>query len=84
VTVSPTTGTTATAFAFTVTPPTTGAGIRNIKVDFGDGSEVALGPVTSATAVSHQYSSAGTYTVTVTLTDGGGADTFGVVVVTVS
>jgi PKD repeat protein len=84
VTVTPTTGTTAQNFVFTITPPTGGAGIRDVSVDFGDGSEVSLGAITSATPVSHQFSSAGTYTVRVTLTDGGGAETFGIVVVTVN
>jgi len=84
VSVTPTTGTTAQNFVFTVTPPTGGAGIRNVRIDFGDGSEVSLGAITTATPVSHQFSSPGTYTVRVTLTDGGGAETFGIVVVNVS
>ena len=84
-TVSPSTGTTATNFVFTINPSTTGAGLRSVKIDFGDGSgEIALGAPTTAQSVSHQFSSAGTYTVRVTQTDGAGKDTFSVVVVTVS
>ncbi|MEQ1759905.1 MAG: PKD domain-containing protein [Vicinamibacterales bacterium] len=68
---------------FLVTPPSGGAGIRNVKIDFGDGTEVSLGAVTAATPVSHQYAAAGTYTVRAILTDGTGVDTVGTAIVTV-
>ncbi len=84
VTVSPTTGLTTQNFVFTVTPATGGAGVRGVKIDFGDGIEVSLGAITAATPVSHQFSSVGAYTVKVTQTDGSGAETFGIVIVTVN
>lgn len=84
VSVSPATGTTATVFTFTITPPTGGAGLRNVEIDFGDGSSLDLGAPTGASTVTHVYGSAGTYTVRVTQTDGTGAQTVGVAVVTVS
>jgi Big-like domain-containing protein/PKD domain-containing protein len=60
---------------FSVTPGSTQGGnpVQNVVVDFGDGTPpVALGAITSATAVSHVYDRANTYTVTATINDTGG------------
>src|SRR5262245_1155191 len=60
---------------FSVTPGNAQGGnpVQNVIVDFGDGSPtVALGSITSATAVSHVYDRANTYTVTATITDTAG------------
>ncbi len=57
---------------FTVTPtvPTGGAPMRDVVVNWGDGSPTQnLGPVTGATTVSHAFSRADSYTVTATATD---------------
>ena len=57
---------------FTITPtvPTGGAPIRDVVVNFGDGSATRnLGPITSTTTVSHTYDRADSYTVTATATD---------------
>jgi hypothetical protein len=83
VTVAPTTGTVGTNFVFTVTPATTG-GVRDVQIEFGDGNTTDLGAVTSATAVSHQYSSPGTYAARVVQTDASGGTSSAVVVVTVT
>ena len=80
------TGTTAATFVFSVTAASGGAGIRNVKVDFDDGSDLSLGTPTPgvATSVSHRFAEAGTYTVRVIQTDGSGFETFGLVVVPVA
>ncbi len=85
VSVSPSTGTAGTTvFTFSITPATGGAGLRNVSVDFGDGAELDLGTPAGATTVTHVYGSAGAYTVRVTQTDGSGAETVGIAVVTVN
>lgn len=83
VTVNPTTGTTATTFVVTVTPATTG-GVRGVQVDFGDGTVVDLGAVTSATTASHRFTAAGTYPIRVIQTDASGGASSSVVVVSVT
>ncbi len=70
-----------TTFQFTVTPNAAN-GVRNVKVDFGDGSTALdLGAITTAASVTHQFA-AGTYTVRATQTDSNNADTTAVVAVT--
>ena len=57
---------------FTITPtvPTGGAPMRDVVVNWGDGSAPrSLGPITSATTVSHTFDRADSYTVTATATD---------------
>ncbi|HEY7445663.1 MAG TPA: PKD domain-containing protein [Vicinamibacterales bacterium] len=46
-----------------VAPIGTNAVVRNVVVDFGDGSSTPLGTITAATSVPHIYQSSGTYTV---------------------
>jgi adhesin/invasin len=72
---------------FTVTPqPGTNANpLREVVVDFGDGTPtVSLGPIAAATAVSHTFPRAATFTVTVTSTDTQGLVGRNSTVVTVS
>lgn len=49
------------------------ANVRNVSVDFGDGSRQSLGAITSMTSVAHVYGRDGTYTVTATGTDASGS-----------
>lgn len=46
--------------------------IREVSINFGDGSTQSLGALTGTRSVSHVYSRAGTYRVEVTATDTGG------------
>ncbi len=46
--------------------------IRDVRIDFGDGTSQSLGAVTGTRTVSHVYSRAGTYRVEVTVSDTGG------------
>lgn len=59
------------ATTFTVTPSTatTGNPLREVIIDFGDGTRENLGAISSATSVSHTYARAGQYRVTATATD---------------
>ena len=47
--------------------------IRDVSINFGDGTSQALGALSGSTNVTHTYSTAGTFTVTVTATDSTGA-----------
>ncbi len=53
----------------TVTPPTTGPGISNVLIDFGDGTRESLGALTGTTTVTHLYERAGSYVVRATAHD---------------
>ena len=53
------------ATALTVTPVGDGT-IRNVTLNFGDGTSVSLGTVAAAVAVPHVYQSGGTYVATAT------------------
>jgi hypothetical protein len=46
-----------------IAPIGTNAVVRNVVVDFGDGSSTPLGTITAAISVPHIYQSSGTYTV---------------------
>ena len=48
------------------------ANIRDVTVDFGDGSRQSLGAISGSTTVQHTYDSAGTYTVNATATEASG------------
>lgn len=56
---------------FTITPATatTGNPIRQVTIDWGDGSTDNLGAISGATSISHIFSSGGSFTVTATATD---------------
>jgi PKD repeat protein len=60
------------AFTVSVTPSsgTTGAAIRNVVINFGDGKSTSLG--TTGGSASNTYGSPGTYTVSATATDANG------------
>jgi adhesin/invasin len=57
-------------FTFVVTAATTnGSAVRNLHVDWGDGSSDDLGAITGTSIQSHVYRDEGTYTVRGTVTD---------------
>jgi PKD repeat protein len=58
-------------FTFAVTAAATnGSAIRDVTVNWGDGSDIQhLGAITASTVVSHTYRSPGSYTVLATVTD---------------
>lgn len=60
-----------------VAPIGTNAVVRNVVVDFGDGSSTSLGTISSATTVPHAYQSSGTYSVRVTGIDSNGESVSG-------
>jgi hypothetical protein len=57
--------------SFTVNIGTT-ANIRNVTVDFGDGSQQSLGAISGSTVIQHVYNEAGTFTVRATAIDASG------------
>jgi len=59
---------------FTVVVGTLPAGdaVRNVHIDWGDGSGLDLGAISGSTTVSHVYTASGSYSVTATITDTGG------------
>jgi adhesin/invasin len=71
----------AVVFDITVTPPTDGAPIQSITVDFDDGTTLNVG--SGSTSVAHVYSRGGTYEVTVEVRDVTGQTTEQVVVIVV-
>jgi hypothetical protein len=70
-------------FTFTVTPAL-GIPARSVIVDFGDGSNVDLGAISTATPASHTFSTLGSHTVRATETDINGGTSTAVIVVTVT
>jgi PKD repeat protein len=57
-------------FTFVVTAATAnGSAVRNVHVDWGDGSSRDLGAITGTSIQSHVYQDDGTFTVTATVTD---------------
>ena len=64
--------------------PSANSGIRSAVVDFGDGIVTRLGPVATATTLTHTYNRTGSYTVTVTATDALGFSGTSSVIVTVT
>lgn len=59
-------------FTFAVTVPTNGGAVRNLTVNWGDGTEQDLGAVSTNATVTHVYHSAGSYNLTAVLTDASG------------
>ena len=60
-------------FTVTVTPPAGAAAVREVVIDFGDGTEAAsLGALSGSRTVAHVYAASGSYTVTATVTDASG------------
>ena len=83
ITVEPATGTTATAFNFTITPAQ-GSLVQSVVVDFGDGISTDLGSISSATRIGHKYEAAGTMVVRVTQTNIDGSRSSAVTAVVVT
>ncbi len=52
-----------------------GSAVREVTIDFGDGTSRSLGALTGNLTVAHVYAAEGSYTVTVTATDTAGAVT---------
>jgi hypothetical protein len=63
-------------FTVAVAAGTTGANIRDVTIDFGDGRTQSLGALSAQTTVPHVYSEPGTYTVKATATDSSGFSEF--------
>ncbi|HEX2455732.1 MAG TPA: PKD domain-containing protein [Vicinamibacterales bacterium] len=59
------------AAVFTVNVAT-GANIRNVSINWGDGTTTNLGAISASTTVQHTYDADGTFTVTATATDASG------------
>jgi len=68
-TTAPTSGLPATFTFATTVSATNGTAIRNVTVNWGDGQTQDLGALTGTATVAHVYRSAGTYTITATVTD---------------
>jgi hypothetical protein len=83
-TATPNPATTAQTVTITVTPATTGLPVRNVTLDFGDGSSMDLGAITGATTVTRRYTSSGTFTLRATQTDVNGGTSTAVVVQTIT
>jgi hypothetical protein len=60
------------SFKFTVTVPSGGSAVRDVVVDWGDGSTQNLGAVSGAATVSHVFRNDGSYTVSATVRDAAG------------
>jgi len=74
-TTAPTAGNVAT-FTFAVTAAgSNGSAIRNLNVDWGDGSNQDLGSVTGTANVVHTYKDSGTFVITATVSDAAGNST---------
>ncbi|HUK36451.1 MAG TPA: Ig-like domain-containing protein [Vicinamibacterales bacterium] len=68
-------------FQVQVTPPT-GVGVVSVTMNFGDGVTSSLGGLTGTTTVQHTYTAAGSFPVTVSVTDTLGRTTLGQTAVT--
>jgi hypothetical protein len=84
VTANPTIGPVGSAFTFTITP-TTGALIKEIKINYGDGTEDNLGAISTQTTRQKTYGGlARSVTVTVTQTETNGRVTIATVTITLT
>jgi PKD repeat protein len=72
----------AVTFQIAVTPAANGLPIDSISIDFGDGDSERLG--TSGTSVAHVYTTAGTFTVRVTVRDVSGQESEQITILNVS
>jgi PKD repeat protein len=59
-------------FAFTAAAAVGGAPLRDLVIDFGDGSRTTVTGLSGTTSVGHAYANPGSYVVASTLTDVGG------------
>ena len=69
---TPTTSSVSEPVTFAVNVTAGSSPIREVSVNFGDGTSRSLGALTGATNVTHSYGSAGTYNVVATATDSTG------------
>jgi PKD repeat protein len=70
---------------FTITPVTGGNGIRDVSLDWGDGTApTRLGAIAGAATAVHTYARSGVYTITATVTDTQGIVGISSIVVSVS
>ncbi|HSK09146.1 MAG TPA: PKD domain-containing protein [Vicinamibacterales bacterium] len=60
------------SFTVNVQAGTNSSPIRNVTVNFGDGSQVSLGAATGSVTIPHTYLQSGNFTVTATATDSSG------------
>ena len=70
---APTTTSVGEPVTFAVTVTAGSSAIREVSVNFGDGTDQALGALAGATNVAHTYTFAGTFQVVVSVTDSSGA-----------
>ena len=73
-TTTPTAGLTST-FTLNVTAGSGSAPIRNVYLDFGDGTNFSLGASSGSVSIPHVYRESGTFTVTAIATDASGQST---------
>src|SRR5450759_3173444 len=73
-TTTPTAGLTST-FTLNVTAGSGSAPIRNVYLDFGDGTNFSLGASSGSVSIPHVYRESGTFTVTASATDASGQST---------
>jgi PKD domain len=73
-TTTPTAGLTST-FTLNVAAGSGSAPIRNVYLDFGDGTNVSLGAASGSVSIPHVYRESGTFTVTAIATDASGQST---------
>ena len=59
-------------FTVNVATGTGAANVRDVTVDFGDGTQQSLGAISGQTTVQHTYNTPGTYTVRATATEASG------------
>lgn len=71
---TPTAGLSST-FTLNITAGSGSAPIRNVSIDFGDGTTISLGAASGSVSVPHIYREAGTYSVMAIATDGSGQST---------
>jgi hypothetical protein len=72
-----------TTFTVSVQPQQNGEAVRDVTIDFGDGTRQSLGPLTGSRAVQTAFARAGSFTVTVTVTSADGDATTHATAVTV-
>ena len=80
---SPTVGQTVTFTITLAVPGASGAAVRSVIVDFGDGSPTQSTGLAATTPVSHVYTSPGTYTAKATATDVNGEQSIATSAVTI-
>jgi PKD repeat protein len=73
-----------TTFTINVGSAAGGSSVRNVTIDYGDGRVEQLGAQTGSVTVTHIYSSPGTYTVRVNVTDSSGETTPATTVINVA